>query len=131
MSEDVMAELEDGAVYDGGEIGPSLQGVDIALTMVRLPVEHVDYETWAKRAQPKAERANYLLNIQLSAREEADDYWTHLGHFGAMGDQINYDWFDLAQVRELMPWLESWAGQIGFCAPLPGFKCHRDAPPLP
>lgn len=129
---DIFTELEDGCVYEGATIGPNLAGTDIALTMVRLPVTHIDFPTWLRDGpRRKAQRANYLLNIQLQAREEGDDYWTHLGHFGSIGDSINYDWFNMAQVRELMPWLAAWSEQIGFCAPCPGFTCHRDAPQLP
>lgn len=129
---ELLAELVDGCTYDGAQIGPHFEGVEVALTMVNLPVEALNYESWAKvKDTHKAQRANYLPNIQLSAREEGDEFWTHLGHFGAMGDQINYDWFDRVQVRELMTWLEGWSDEIGFCAPCPGFKCHRDAPPLP
>lgn len=120
--------LTDGLVYEGGDIGASLAGFEICLTMLKEPVKWDNYHQWSHRERRKPSRATAYI-VQVLYRHVDDEYWSLMGHFGPR-DELNYVMWNTEQVRDLMTWLDAWCGEQGFCAPIPGSTCHRDAPKL-
>lgn len=122
-------DLYDGVVYDGEVISGLFQDRQFCLTMLDIPTQTEDYETWLARERRKPKKSA-LIGIQILMRTIGDERWTFVGMFG-QDDEINYSLFNTDQARELLIWLDECCSELGFCAPIPGSSCYRGAPGLP